>query len=403
MARILIACALLAFILGFAIFFSQGARRLAGGVAARLTLGTQPIDILVIANNARGVAANDPLGLGTAAGQADVILLARIDPAAHRIYAITIPRDTLFAQPGWNDPVPKIKTLFFMGDQDSPPKGPQELAKAVARLTGLPVDGYIAANFSGFERAVDLVGGITVDVKKRIYDPRHSGANFQPGIQHMNGKEALAFVRVRQNIAGNSYRINDFQRMQAEVQVLGILRNTLLDPTRAATLIPHFVKAIHGDIATDLPQARLIQIGIAMAGAPVYQVPLGSIDDSMTLAPASVPGINAEGYLDGADYDVLDPAEIARRLAQFGATSPSLGIDFPPHSDVHVTLYGSAHMALHFEHLGFRVTRAGAATGAQRVIYPAGEPAAGWEAARALGGGDVTVEPGGGTTVVVEE
>ncbi|MGC8485072.1 MAG: LCP family protein [Candidatus Baltobacteraceae bacterium] len=403
MARILIACALLAFILGFAIFFSQGVRRLAGGVAARLTLGTQPIDILVIANNARGVAANDPLGLGTAAGQADVILLARIDPAAHRIYAITIPRDTLFAQPGWNDPVPKIKTLFFMGDQDSPPKGPQELAKAVAQLTGLPVDGYIAANFSGFERAVDLVGGITVDVKKRIYDPRHSGANFQPGIQHMNGKEALAFVRVRQNIAGNSYRINDFQRMQAEVQVLGILRNTLLDPTRAATLIPHFVKAIHGDIATDLPQARLIQIGIAMAGAPVYQVPLGSIDDSMTLAPASVPGINAEGYLDGADYDVLDPAEIARRLAQFGATTPSLGIDFPPHADVHVTLYGSAHMALHFEHLGFQVTRVGAATGAQRVIYPAGEPAAGWEAARALGGGDVTVEPGGGTTVVVEE
>ena len=403
MARILIACALLAFILGFAIFFSQGARRLAGGVAARLTLGTQPIDILVIANNARGVAANDPLGLGTAAGQADVILLARIDPAAHRIYAITIPRDTLFAQPGWNDPVPKIKTLFFMGDQDTPPKGPQELAKAVAQLTGLPVDGYIAANFSGFERAVDLVGGITVDVKKRIYDPRHSGANFQPGIQHMNGKEALAFVRVRQNIAGNSYRINDFQRMQAEVQVLGILRNTLLDPTRAATLIPHFVKAMHGDIATDLPQARLIQIGIAMAGAPVYQVPLGSIDDSMTLAPASVPGINAEGYLDGADYDVLDPAEIARRLAQFGATNPSLGIDFPPHADVHVTLYGSAHMALHFEHLGFQVTRVGAATGAQRVIYPAGEPAAGWEAARALGGGDVTVEPGGGTTVVVEE
>ena len=403
MARILIACALLAFILGFAIFFSQGARRLAGGVAARLTLGTQPIDILVIANNARGVAANDPLGLGTAAGQADVILLARIDPAAHRIYAITIPRDTLFAQPGWNDPVPKIKTLFFMGDQDTPPKGPQELAKAVAQLTGLPVDGYIAANFSGFERAVDLVGGITVDVKKRIYDPRHSGANFQPGLQHMNGKEALAFVRVRQNIAGNSYRINDFQRMQAEVQVLGILRNTLLDPTRAATLIPHFVKAMHGDIATDLPQARLIQIGIAMAGAPVYQVPLGSIDDSMTLAPASVPGINAEGYLDGADYDVLDPAEIARRLAQFGATNPSLGIDFPPHSDVHITLYGSAHMALHFEHLGFQVTRVGAATGAQRVIYPAGEPAAGWEAARALGGGDVTVEPGGGTTVVVEE
>jgi len=100
------------------------ARQAAGTITARLALGSAPLNLLLIANNARGVAADQPLGLGNAAGQADTIILAHIDPASHTIYAIPIPRDALIAQPGWNDLVPKIKTLFFMGDQESPPKGP---------------------------------------------------------------------------------------------------------------------------------------------------------------------------------------------------------------------------------------------------------------------------------------
>ncbi len=390
-------------VLTIVVFFAKPFRRLTGGVTARIAMGGTPVDILLIANNARGVAANDPLGLGTAAGQADVILLARLDPAAHRIYAITVPRDMLYAQPDWHDPVPKIKTLFFMGDQETPARGPQDLAKAVAHVTGLPVDGYIAANFAGFERAIDAVGGVTIDVKARIIDPRHSGANFFPGVQRMNGAQALAFVRVRQNEAGNGYRVNDFQRMQAEVQVLGILRNTLLDPLHASHRIPRFVATMKGDIATNLPEDRLIRIGIAMAGAPVYQVPLGTIADAMQLAGASVPGINADGYLDGADYDVLDPHEIDAKLAPFGARPSEMGLPSPqPPADLPVTLYGTQHMALHLEHLGFsHVTIAGAPTGENEVVYPASAPANGWLVARSLGTGSVYVTPGNVTNVTV--
>src|SRR5581483_6172431 len=149
----------------FLLFRSNFGRQYAGSITARLTMGERPVNILLIANNARGVAANDPLGLGSAAGQADVILLARVDPETHTIYAITIPRDALVAQPHWHNTVPKIKTLFFMGNQETPPRGPQYLAKAVSDLTGLPVDGYVVANFAGFKEAVDLVGGLMIDVK----------------------------------------------------------------------------------------------------------------------------------------------------------------------------------------------------------------------------------------------
>ncbi|MDE2570964.1 MAG: LCP family protein [bacterium] len=385
----------------------SGGESVAGRIASRVVLGGRPVNVLLIANNARGVRAGDPLGLGTAAGQADVILLAHFAPDEHRIYAITIPRDTLVAQPGWHNSVPKIKTLFFMGDQESPPRGPQLLAAAVSRLTGMKVDGYVASNFAGFEQAVDLVGGLTIDVKKRLYDPRNSGADFRPGRQHMNGRQVLAFVRVRQNQAGNDYRVNDFQRMQAEVEVLGMLRNAILDPAKVGTVLPRFMGRMRHDIATDLPESELVRIGVAMAGAPVYQVPLGSLRDSMALAPAKLAGVNAQGRIDGDYYDVLDPAEIHARLAEFGSRGSSTGLPaLPAPASVPITLYGSEHLALHLEHLGFaHLRRAGGPTQVDpvRVVYPAGHAAEGWAVARAIGQGNELVEPGEVTRVTVYE
>jgi LCP family protein required for cell wall assembly len=384
---------------------TSGGRQYAGSLAARFAIGDRPINVLLIANNARDAAANKPLGLGSAAGQADVILLAHFDPAAHAIFAITIPRDTLVAQPHFHNGVPKIKTLFYMGDEENPPRGPRYLSKAVADLTGLPVDGYLVANFASFKAAVDLVGGLTIDVKQRIYDPHDAHADFKPGVQHMNGAQVLAFVRVRQNHAGNSYRINDFQRMQAEVAVMGLLRDRLSNPATIETLLPQFVSRMKPDIATNLSEDRLVRLGIATAGAPVYQVPLGSTSDSMTLARASIPGVNSSGRIYTADYVVLDPAEVKTRLAKFGSRSSSTGLG--PLTDpkqIPVTLYGTSHMLLHFEHRGFRnVVRLGRATGANEVLYPPNHPDWGWQVARALGSGTAFVEPGTGDTVIARE
>lgn len=378
-------------------------RQIASGIAARISMGGRPLDILLIANNARGVQADDPLGLGSAAGQADVILLARIDPRAHEIYAITIPRDALVAQPRWHNTVPKIKTLFFMGNQETPPHGPEYLVRAVSTLTGLPIDGYLVANFAGFKKAIDLVGGLTVDVKARLYDPQNSHADFQPGIQHMTGAEVLAFIRVRQNEAGNSYRVNDYQRMQAEVEVLSLLRNKLLDPAHAATLVPMFVSKMRKDIATNLSSDRLVRLGIAMAGAPVYQVALGSIADSMVLAASAIPGVNREGRIDAAAYDVLAGGEITQQLAPFGSRASSSGLPAEPRPEyVRLELHGSSHLALHLEHLGFRhVRRVGDSTGANEVVYPTSQPSSGWLVARAVGTGDVYVRPANVSEIVV--
>jgi LCP family protein required for cell wall assembly len=383
---------------------SPAGHQFIGAVAIRIALGDRPINVLFIANNARDVKASDPLGLGSAAGQADAIVLAHFDPKDHAIYAITVPRDTLVAQPGWHNPVPKIKTLFYMGNQEKPKRGPQLLAKAVADLTGLPVDGYIVANFASFKAAVDLVGGLTIDVKKRIYDPHDAHADFRPGVQHMNGAQALAFVRVRQNHAGNDYRIDDFQRMQAEVTVLGLLRDRVLDPKKVAVL-PRFISSMKGNIATNFSEDELVRLAIASNGAPVYQVPLGTIADAMSLSSASLPGVNADGRIIAAAYDVLDPDKVQARLAKFGSHSSNTGLDpSSPPATIPVRFYGSAHMALRLEHQGFRrVKRVSGRSGENRVTYPAGHPSWGWQVARAMATGGAVVEPGNVDAVIARE
>src|SRR2546423_8697037 len=364
-------------------------------MTTRLTVGDAPLNLLVIANNARGVPANQPLGLGTAAGQADVILVLPVDPMQRGIWAITIPRDALVAQPHWHNPIPKIKTLFFMGNQETPQTGPQETAQAVARLTGLPINGYLVANFAGFRDAVDFLGGIDVNVRQRLYDPQNSHADFRPGLQHMNGTQALAFVRIRQNIAGNAYRINDFQRMNAEIQVLSLIRAKLLDPKNAAFLLPSFVAHMKPDIATNLSQEQLLRLGLAMVGVPITEVPLDTIDDSMQLASARIPGVNADGIITGASYDVLDPLDVCRRLQRFGARNCTTGVSPQNLHGIAVQVHGTQRLAARLRKLGFRhVTVVGGPTGEARIVYGGGNAWGAWTAARALGGGAVTVEPG---------
>jgi hypothetical protein len=142
-----------------------------------------------------------------------------------------------------------------------------------------------------------------------------------------------------------------------------------------------------------------------MAGAPVYQVALGSIADSMVLAPARINGINTHDRIDEASYDVVDPKQIQGQLSQFGSRSSTTGLPPEPKpSSVHIVLYGDDHMVLHLQHLGFRhIRRAGAPTGANEVIYPPGSPALGWLAARAMGTGNVYVTPGDVDAVVMYE
>lgn len=352
------------------------------------------MNILLVANNARN--AKSPLSLGTAAGQADIMIVAHINPAAHQVTLISVPRDTLVALPQWNVSIPKIKTVFMIGLQQSPTDGPKLLMNSVSKLLGMPIDSYIVTDFQGFTDAINAVGGIQIDVPKRLYDPTHSQVNLQPGLQTLNGQQALAFVRVRQNTAGNGYRVNDFQRQQAEIQVLQVLKGKVLDSATNPVQLYKLINVWGKDVATNLSTRKLVGLGLTVSGSKINQIMLGSDSDSMDLAGVALPGVNKQNYLSGAYYDVLDPTRIAQQLAPYGATLASTGLPpIPAAGAVTVSVYGSKSIAQKLTQAGFSVTYRGTTQGITRetVYYPVGKITWGWAVGRALGAGNEWVAP----------
>jgi LCP family protein required for cell wall assembly len=95
---------------------------------------------------------------------------------------LNIPRDTC-----WNGD--KINAANAQGG------GPAQAA-AVGGLVGVGVSYVVDVNFDKFQALVDGVGGVTVNVPTEMHDT-YSGAYFHPGVQRLNGNQALAFSRDR--------------------------------------------------------------------------------------------------------------------------------------------------------------------------------------------------------------
>jgi len=125
----------------------------------------------------------------------DSIHLIGIDPQTGVGTVLGFPRDSWVQIPGHG--TGKINSALAMG-------GPQLMAQTIRTLTGLPVDYYVLTGFEGFQKIVDELGGVNVQVDKKMNDS-FSGARFEPGWQDMNGGEALAYSRDRHDVANGDF------------------------------------------------------------------------------------------------------------------------------------------------------------------------------------------------------
>src|SRR3954449_1576725 len=118
----------------------------------------------------------------------DTIVLVRLDPKRKRIAVLSLPRDLAVSIPGVGDGI-KINEAYNNG-------GPRKTLATVKHLfesaTGkdFPINSVIDVDFNGFQRAVDYIGGVYVDVDRRYYNPENTGfaaIDVQPGYQKLNG------------------------------------------------------------------------------------------------------------------------------------------------------------------------------------------------------------------------
>ena len=137
------------------------------------------------------------------ASRTDTMIVATVDPETKTAAMLSIPRDLWVSIPSYSEG--RINTAHFLGDRDDYPGGGPALAKKTVQYAlGIPIHYYVRINFEGFEKLVDAIGGISIDVKEAIHDEEYPDGNYgymtvdiPAGPQHMDGKTALQYARVR--------------------------------------------------------------------------------------------------------------------------------------------------------------------------------------------------------------
>jgi LCP family protein required for cell wall assembly len=141
--------------------------------------------------------------------RSDTMILATIDPKTSRVALLSIPRDTRIKNSkGRNE---KINGVNYI-------EGPEAACKAVGELLDTDVEYYVTTNFEGFGKIVDILGGVDINVES---DMKHWDVSYaidlKKGLHHMNGDQALQYVRYR---GGPTADIGRTQRQQQFIKAL---------------------------------------------------------------------------------------------------------------------------------------------------------------------------------------
>jgi len=228
------------------------------GLRLRLPRLTRPVNILVMGTSVLSSDVDSPpeevQGLGYHAqvnrlsGLTDVMLLVRFDPLQESLKVLSIPRDTRTFVP--NMGMAKINAANVQG-------GPALTAQVVSELLGgVGIDRYAILNVQGVEKLVDALGGVDLYVPKEMRyqdDSQHLYIDLQEGQQHLNGNEALQFLRFRYDSYG------DIGRIQRQQVLLRALLEQSLNPRTIANL-PEITNVIRSHVDTNLSMDELLAL-----------------------------------------------------------------------------------------------------------------------------------------------
>ena len=240
--------------------------------------------------------------------RADTIMLVHTDPALQKAIVLSFPRDLWVNVPGHG--MDKINSAFEGGIEGG---GPQLMADTINRLTGLGVDHYLYVDLQGFQDVVNKLGGVDMCIPSydvntpgyvmtptatggetpqyygqtgHVIDP-FTGLDVLPGCQHLDGAQALAYVRSRHLPCDT---IPDFSRIGRQQQFMRSVINQMLQPAefaKAPGLVGPVLASLHrdsrflpGDLVNLVGQLRGLSTGAvefrSVPGTPGWAM-LGSL------------------------------------------------------------------------------------------------------------------------------
>jgi LCP family protein required for cell wall assembly len=251
----------------------------------------------------------------------DSIMVVSYDPKTNSIEMVSVPRDSASFPMYFGGvdsasvKINSIPTYVHNGWVQSPDSPYMTLVKEVSYLVGIPINYYAVMDLDGFVKMIDAVGGIDVVNPSPINDPSYAtpagqviGFKLAAGPQHLDGDQALAYVRSRHG-ADNS----DWARSSRQQQVLVALLHKMAQPSEILAL-PGLISTLGSSVTTTFPAnqvADYVAIGQNVPSQNIHEVVLGP--------PYTILNVNG---VNSADTSCLLNAKVAALSIQlFGADS----------------------------------------------------------------------------------
>ena len=190
--------------------------------------------------------------------RSDTNILAVVNPSTHQILLVSTPRDYYLPLPSYGQ---KDKLTHFGL------YGIEESIKGLEQLYNVDVNYYARVHFAGLVGVIDALGGIDVNsdvafntVGMEVPDEDGSGNfhfaaySFQKGVNHLDGRQALAFARER-----DAFDDGDMQRGRNQMAVL----QAIIDKATSPAILSGYqdvLKAVSDSVLTNMPQQDILKL-----------------------------------------------------------------------------------------------------------------------------------------------
>ena len=189
-------------------------------------------------------------------GRSDTLMVATIDPNLDKATLLSIPRDTRVKIRGRG--YDKINAAFAYG-------GVSLAQSTVENFLGINIDHYVMIDTGSFVKIIDAIGGVDIDVEKRMFyeDPWDDNGglviDLYPGQQHMDGRTAVTYVRYRDSEG-------DIGRVKRQQAFMAACMDKVTSP-EIVPRIPKIVREVIDAVETDMSLSELLGLAGALKAA----------------------------------------------------------------------------------------------------------------------------------------
>ena len=211
------------------------------------------------------ISGSDMSGSIDVTNRTDVNMVATVNPRTHEVLLTSIPRDYYVTLPTKNAKDKLTHSSLY---------GMQESVGAVETTLGIDINYYLRVNYSTIIKLVDAMGGIDINSEHDFYTsgmkgmPELNGHHFTKGVNHVDGKLALAFCRER-----HAFLSGDMQRNENQQIVLEAILKKALNSKTILTKYTALLDAVKENMSTNMtPEEMSAIIKMQLADMPDWKI-----------------------------------------------------------------------------------------------------------------------------------